>query len=246
MLDLIRNKKWLIVAGCLLVVLVSFVIVYYFNNNNEEVMVNSLVSIGPTTENVDKKYCDIKGNVKNPGVYEVIEGEVINDIIEKAGGLRKNSYVKNINLSKKVTDEMVINILSISEYEDLTYECPVCVCEEIKCQKVVTTRNVIQTTLNVFETTDVLTTTENTTSNILTTTKINSTTINTTTKLLELININTASVDELMTLSGIGKTLANRIIEYRKDNIFLKIEDIKNVKGIGDALFENIKEYIAV
>ena len=134
MLDLIRNKKWLIVAGCLLVVLVSFVIVYYFNNNNEEVMVNSLVSIGPTTENVDKKYCDIKGNVKNPGVYEVIEGEVINDIIEKAGGLRKNSYVKNINLSKKVADEMVINIFTTSQVKKLEVNEPIK--EECKCETI--------------------------------------------------------------------------------------------------------------
>lgn len=60
------------------------------------------------------------------------------------------------------------------------------------------------------------------------------------------ININTASKEELMTLKGIGETTAEAIIEYRKENKFTKIEDIKNVKGIGDKKFESIKEDIEV
>ena len=87
---------------------------------------------------VDLKYCDIKGNVKNPGVYLVEDGEVINDIILKAGGLKKNSYVKNINLSKKVTDEMVISIMTINEYKDLIKECPICECSYPICEEVTT------------------------------------------------------------------------------------------------------------
>ena len=53
-------------------------------------------------------YCDIKGNVINPGVYEIKENDTIKDIIDKSGGLKNDSYTDNINLSKKVTDEMVI------------------------------------------------------------------------------------------------------------------------------------------
>ena len=53
-------------------------------------------------------YVDIKGNVKNPGVYEIYRNETIQDIINKSGGLKKNSYTDNINLSKLVKDEMVI------------------------------------------------------------------------------------------------------------------------------------------
>ncbi|SUW84237.1 ComEA family DNA-binding protein [Campylobacter hominis] len=60
------------------------------------------------------------------------------------------------------------------------------------------------------------------------------------------ININTASKEELMTLKGIGETTAEAIIEYRKENKFTKIEDIKNVKGIGDKKFESIKEDIEI
>lgn len=64
--------------------------------------------------------------------------------------------------------------------------------------------------------------------------------------LFAAVNINTASKEELMTLKGIGETTAEAIIEYRKENKFTKIEDIKNVKGIGDKKFEAIKEDIEV
>ncbi len=60
------------------------------------------------------------------------------------------------------------------------------------------------------------------------------------------ININEASVSELESLSGIGKSKAEAIVEYRKKNKYQTIEDIKNVEGIGDSLFESIKESITV
>lgn len=64
--------------------------------------------------------------------------------------------------------------------------------------------------------------------------------------LFAAVNINTASKEELMTLNGIGEATAEAIIEYRKENKFTKIEDIKNVKGIGDKKFEAIKDDIEV
>ena len=63
----------------------------------------------------------------------------------------------------------------------------------------------------------------------------------------EKININTASSAELQTLNGIGPVIAERIIDYREVNgPFAKIEDIKNVSGIGDAIFAKIKDFITV
>jgi len=58
------------------------------------------------------------------------------------------------------------------------------------------------------------------------------------------ININTASLSELMSLNGIGEVKAKAIIEYRKSTPFKHIEDIMNVKGIGQKIYDNIKQYI--
>ena len=61
------------------------------------------------------------------------------------------------------------------------------------------------------------------------------------------ININTASAEELDALPGIGPTMAKRIIEYREtEGAFTAIEDIKKVKGIGEAKFEKMKDKICL
>lgn len=61
------------------------------------------------------------------------------------------------------------------------------------------------------------------------------------------ININTATQTQLETLPGIGPSTASKIISYRNENgKFKSIEDIKNVSGIGDSKFLNIKENICV
>ncbi len=59
------------------------------------------------------------------------------------------------------------------------------------------------------------------------------------------VNINNATLEELKTIKGIGDAKAKSIIEYREQNGgFKTIEDIKNVTGIGDKMFETIKEQI--
>ena len=62
----------------------------------------------------------------------------------------------------------------------------------------------------------------------------------------DLININTASKEELMSLPNIGDKRADAIIEYRSANKFEKIEDIKNVTGIGDKFYEALKDLITI
>lgn len=62
-----------------------------------------------------------------------------------------------------------------------------------------------------------------------------------------LININTANITELTSLSGIGESKAQNIIDYRTTNgLFKAIEEIKNISGIGDALYEKIKDKITI
>ncbi len=61
------------------------------------------------------------------------------------------------------------------------------------------------------------------------------------------LNINKATEQDLQNLPGIGPSLASKIISYRNENgKFLTAEDIKNVNGIGDSKYENIKDYIYV
>lgn len=63
----------------------------------------------------------------------------------------------------------------------------------------------------------------------------------------EKVNINEAMQTELEGLPGIGPSLASRIIEYRETNgKFKKIEDLQNVKGIGDAKFNDIKDKVSI
>ena len=61
------------------------------------------------------------------------------------------------------------------------------------------------------------------------------------------VNINTATVKELKTISGIGKVLAERIVEYREnERSFKTVEDLRNIKGIGKATLEKIRDHVTV
>ena len=61
------------------------------------------------------------------------------------------------------------------------------------------------------------------------------------------ININKASITELKQITGIGESTANKIIDYRENvGKFKKIEDLKEVKGIGDSKYESIKYKITI
>ena len=61
------------------------------------------------------------------------------------------------------------------------------------------------------------------------------------------ININTADRQKLEEITGVGPTIAQRIIDYRQTNgPFQKIEELKNVKGIGDKTFEKMKDEITI
>jgi competence protein ComEA len=61
------------------------------------------------------------------------------------------------------------------------------------------------------------------------------------------VNINTADVEELMTLPRVGPVIAQRIVDYRKENgPFTRPAELMNVKGIGEKTFESLKDRITV
>ena len=195
------------------------------NNNSDTSKDNSSSKQASLEENKENKvakyYIDIKGFVKKPGVYEVTADNIVNDCIKLAGGLLKNADTTTINLSKKVSSEMVIYIPKKEEVIKTIPNTTVTKDQEIPNDAVVSDNNKSNSSIS----------------------KDN----NTQTPNRTLVNINTATIQELTTLSGIGDAKAQDIIDYRTLNgNFKTIEDIKNVSGIGEALYAKIKDYITV
>ena len=219
-------KKYLILVFCLLLLAASIIAFFKLNNEKTEVEDNFIANNEIITKEVSevakqeevKLYFDIKGSVKKPGVYEFTQGDRIIDAINKAGGLTKNATTNNLNLSKKLTNEMVIYVFNKNEltttkaFEQVNNDAE-CKCETIEVNNCVD---------------------KNTT---------NESTNNEKTK----ININTDSKEKLMTISGIGSSKADAIIEYRtKNGNFKTTEDIINVSGISKTIYDKIKDTITV
>lgn len=182
-------------------------------------------------------YCDIKGSVNNPGVYEIKNNYTINDIIKDAGGLKNDSYTNKINLSKKVKDEMVIYIPSKTDIEKIKL-LENCDCSKFK-------KNCNEENIEIKNTIETTTTTSK--QQIESSTTKEQTIKQTTEEKLFPININTCGISDLLKIKGLGEIKATKIIEYRELNgLFNNIEEIKKVNGIGDVLFNKIKEFITV
>lgn len=65
-------------------------------------------------------------------------------------------------------------------------------------------------------------------------------------EIIPLVNINQAGLEELTSLPGIGPVTAQKIISYREEHLFTRVEDIQKVPGIGPATFEQIKIYLTL
>ncbi|MBQ6495462.1 MAG: helix-hairpin-helix domain-containing protein [Bacilli bacterium] len=199
------------------------------DNKNIEIKKENIIEIDKKEEeiNVEKKYVDIKGAIKKPGVYEIENNTRTIDIITKAGGLTEEADTTYTNLSQKLKDEMIIiiytkeQIKKSKEKDTLSVKevSNTCICPKIKNDTCINNEITAKTE----------------------TVKDNKTETN------NKININESTLEELLTITGIGESKAKAIIEYREKNgKFTKIEDIKNVSGIGEALYEKIKDSITV
>ena len=219
-LKVLNHKKAFILITIVLVLLVGGYFYYYEKDNKDFEISEYVKEEHGENEEIsvkDEIYVDIKGYVAKPGVYsfKISDNARINDLILKAGGLKKDADTSTINLSKKLEDEMAIIIYSKSEI-----------------QNYVNTKKNLESKLEICEQK-----LKNNACLVIEEKKKENVT---------KVNINNAGLSELMTLTGIGEAKAKAIMEYRKKNAFKKIEDIKNVDGIGDSLFESIKESITV
>ena len=207
---------------------------YYDNNSISTSSVKKL--------SVDKKqdikddlstvFVDVKGAVNSPGVYELDEGKRVIDAINLAGGLTDKADTININLSKKLTDEMYIIIYTKDEIynykqnnesvNDIKCASMECVCPDVSndaCINSASTGNSSSSSEDGNKVTDDD----------------------------SKVSINNATKEELMKLEGIGEVKAEAIIKYRQENgSFKSVEELKNVSGIGDAVYDKIKDNIIV
>ena len=185
-----------------------------------------------TKENTDKIIVHVSGAVNKEGIVELEENSRISDAINKAEGLKENADTKNINLAFKLEDGMKIYIPTIEETAKETAK------ENEQNANYHENDNLNQNMID--ETSKYITSSSGAAQE-------EQTNGNSEPKKNEKININTATQTELETLPGIGPSTSLKIVNYRKENgKFKNIEDIKEVSGIGDAKYENIKDLICV
>jgi competence protein ComEA len=122
----------------------------------------------------------VEGEVANPGIYNLENGDRVADAIEAAGGFTGNADQSSVNLSATLKEGAQIHVYKSGDVP-------------------------------------------------------------------QKVNINTAEIWLLESLPGIGETLAQRIVDYRiAHGYFQSVDDLKQVDGIGAAVFEKIKDKITV
>ena len=222
------NKTQKIVLYGIGIILAILIIIYLFTKDNtvysdfsnlyeenNQVVVENTVQEEEIPKNLIYVY--VAGEVNNPSVVELEEGQRVADAIEKAGGLTDSGEIKNINLAYKLKDGEKLYIPSLDEVleskeNDTTIAYISSGINSEESQNAGNTQGPIEEDVN-----------------------------------NGLININTATQTELETLDGIGPSTAKKIIDYREENgKFNSIEDIQNVSGIGDAKYAAIKNDICV
>lgn len=211
------NHRMKIIISCLLFIAL-FLYLFLSKEQEERIIVEKEevkeeIKKEDTVQEDEYIYIDIKGQVKNNGVYKILSGARVIDAIKVAGGLLPDADTSLINLSMKLKDEMAIVIFSKQEVENFYKTKEEFNTKVFECEKVNDTCvHEIEDSNN-----------------------------------QELLNVNKASINDFMSLPGLGESKANSIIEYRNSHgSFKNIEELKEVKGIGESIFEKIKEYLTI
>lgn len=217
----IMKYKYFILLG-----LIVGLLIFIFNddNSNEVDVVLEKQDIESTVVVEETKVkVDIKGAVNNPGVYELEKNSRVSDVINLSGGLTEEADTSVINLSKNVSDEMVIIIYTKDEIKkmqegetSIKYIEKECICPKLENDACIEEVNDEEEKI-----------VENNQSN--------------------KISLNNATISQLMELNGIGQTKAEAIIEYRQNNGgFKTIEEIMKVDGIGQTTYDKIKDQLTL
>lgn len=220
-LENLNIKKYLFnIIIIILFCLLSYFVIYRLNNINKKidnkVVLNKQEKEENKNDSVEYVIVDIKGEVTTPGVYELIKGSRVIDVINEAQGLTSNANTRYINLSKILEDGDAIVIYSNDEIENASKEEKIevttpCVCEDVNSA-------CIENNINK--------------ENNQTSEKIN---INTATQeeLTSLTGIGESKAKSI-------------IKYREENGNFKSIEDIMKVSGISENLFAKIKENITV
>lgn len=223
-----NKKQKIIIVVIVSVIIIAFLCYIYTKDkstfiSSEELEVENITE--KETEEVkeeesQKIIVHVSGAVNKEGIVELETDSRISDAIDKAEGLAENADTKKINLAFKLEDGMKIYIPKIGEEES----------EKVQESTGDETSKYITSSSRVVDSQE------------------NERTENSSGKAIKgKVNINTASQTELETLPGIGPATSSKIISYREENgKFESIEELKEVSGIGDSKFENIKEFICV
>lgn len=168
---------------------------FFGMKNNELISVEPVLNVQEDEEIVQQEQTsivvDVKGEVIEPGIYELAIDSRVNDVIELAGGFSSEADQTYVNLAQKVHDEMLIIVPKQGD--------------------VAATQNV------------------------------------TTDSSSDKVRMNYATQEEVETLSGIGPSKAQAIIQYREEHgLFNSVEDLLNISGIGEKTLEKIKDDIQI
>ena len=119
----INQKQLLIIIGTFAIVLVGIFFLMYQKGSNEEELLwetveSTMASINDSTDSVQENpviLVDIKGEIKQPGVYELAHDARLNELILLAGGFTENAEVRQLNLAERLSDQQMIYVPNQNE-----------------------------------------------------------------------------------------------------------------------------------
>ena len=212
------NLKQKIIIGIIPLIMIITIITYLVinytkvneDNSYEELEYSDVENTTEEPEVIEKHIIVyVAGEVNNAGLIDLKEGERISDAIAKAGGLKEEADITEINMAYQMQDGEKLFIPSKVKTDEMNKE-----------EKSYITKSNGE--------------------------GIVSSTPNKSSSSSKKININSASKEDLMKISGVGESTANKIISYRENKKFNSIEEIKNIPGIGDSKYESMKEEITI